>query len=235
MIFTEKHQKILNLLADGEFHSGTELSAALAVSRAAVWKYLHSLSELGLEINAVSGKGYRLEKALELLSAQQIKESLSLKTLSLLSKLEIHPQIQSTNTYLAECAKTVQSGRVCFAESQTAGRGRRGRQWVSPFGSNLYLSILWQFDNGFAAISGLSLAIGVAVVRALSEIGINEIGLKWPNDIYWQHKKLGGILIEVSGESSGECHAIIGLGLNLYLPEKETTGITQPWTDFGAY
>ncbi|NOQ35737.1 MAG: bifunctional biotin--[acetyl-CoA-carboxylase] ligase/biotin operon repressor BirA [Methylococcaceae bacterium] len=232
MTFTEKHYKILTILADGDFHSGTELSSALNISRAAIWKYLHSFADSGLEIIALSGKGYKLDRAIELLSDSQIKAELNQQTSALLSTLEIHSQIESTNSYLVECAKSESSlGRVCFAESQTGGRGRRGRQWVSPFGANIYLSLLWQFENGFSAISGLSLAVGVAVVRALSDMGVKNIGLKWPNDIFWQDKKLGGILIEVSGESGGDCSAVIGLGLNLYLPEKETSTITQPWTD----
>jgi BirA family biotin operon repressor/biotin-[acetyl-CoA-carboxylase] ligase len=149
-----------------------------------------------------------------------------------LSTLEIYPRIDSTNRYLVELAqRETDSGRVCFAESQTAGKGRRGRQWVSPFGCNIYVSILWRFQHNPASISGLSLAVGVAVIRALTAFGVTEIGLKWPNDIYWQNKKLGGVLIEVSSETDGSCSAVIGLGLNLYLPEKETGNILQPWTD----
>ncbi len=232
MIFTDNHTRILTRLAEDRFYSSTELSTDLGLSRSAIWKYLHSFSELGLEIIAVSGQGYRLKRKLELLSVTQIKKALNPKTQSLLSTLEIYPQIASTNHYLLDKMKIkTQSGQVCFAESQTKGRGRQGRQWVSPFGSNIYLSLSWIFENGFASLSGLSLAIGVAVVRALAELGINDIGLKWPNDIYWQDKKLGGILIEVFGESSGECTAIIGLGLNLYLPEKTTATINQPWID----
>ena len=117
---------------------------------------------------------------------------------------------------------------VCFAEHQSAGKGRRGRQWVSPFGSNIYMSILWRFQqDGIACTAGLSLAVGVAVIRALKTYGFNEVGLKWPNDIYCQGKKLGGILIEVSGEADGPCAVIIGLGLNLFLPEIQGQTITR--------
>ncbi len=232
MTFTSKKTALLNLLADGCFHSGTELSAALNISRAAIWKQINALAEFEIEIIAVSGKGYRLKRPLELLSASQIEQQLTAETQSLLSKLEIHASIHSTNTYLVEQAQThSETGVVCLAEFQTSGRGRRGRKWVSPFGCNIYLSILWKFQNGFSSIAGLSLAIGIAVVRALQELGIEGIGLKWPNDIYWQDKKLGGILIEVSGEAEGDCQAVIGLGLNLYLNSKETETITQPWVD----
>jgi BirA family biotin operon repressor/biotin-[acetyl-CoA-carboxylase] ligase len=233
LIFTDSQKKLLSLLADGKFHSGTVLANTLNISRSAIWKQIESLSsEYGVEIIAVSGKGYKLNRPLELLSETQIKSGLSQQSAELLSNLEIYQQIDSTNRYLVERAQTATaSGLVCFAESQTAGKGRRGRQWVSPFGSNIYLSILWRFQNDPASISGLSLAVGVAVIRALRELGLTDIGLKWPNDIYWQQKKLGGILIEVSGEAGGSCSAVIGLGLNLYLPEKETASITQPWVD----
>ncbi len=230
---TEKQKKILTLLANGEFHSGTALAEALGVSRSAICKQLNGLSVLGLQHSAVSGKGYRLDKPLELLEHSKIVSVLSEQNKPLISALEIHDSLNSTNTYLVEHSqRNAPSGYVCFAEHQTAGKGRRGRQWVSPYGSNLYLSILWRFQQGgMAATAGLSLAIGVAVIRALQASGFNEVGLKWPNDIYYQGKKLGGILIEVSGEADGPCSAVIGLGLNLFLPEAEAQTITQAWTD----
>lgn len=232
MNISDKQKKILTLLADGEFHSGTELADALGISRSAVWKQLNGLTELGLSHSAVSGKGYRLDKSLELLVASKINEAVSAQASALISSLEIHDQIDSTNRYLVERSQNnALSGSVCLAEYQTAGKGRRGRQWVSPYGCNIYLSILWRFQQGPAAISGLSLAIGVAVIRALKQHQIDDIGLKWPNDIYSQGKKLGGILVEVSGETDGPCAAVIGLGLNLFVPEAEAENITQAWTD----
>jgi len=229
---SDKQKKILSLLADGEFHSGTELADMLGISRSAIWKQLSGLAELGLQHSAVSGKGYRLDNALELLDASKINEVVTGQAGALISLFEIHDQIDSTNRYLVERSQNNGlSGSVCFAEYQTAGKGRRGRQWVSPYGSNIYLSILWRFQQGPAAISGLSLAIGVAVIRALKQYQISDIGLKWPNDIYSQGKKLGGILVEVSGETDGPCSAVIGLGLNLFLPETQAEGITQAWTD----
>ena len=232
MNISDNQKKILSRLADGEFHSGTELADALGISRSAVWKQLTGLAELGLPHSAVSGKGYRLDKALELLAAPKINEVIDDRVGSLISSLEIHDQLDSTNRYLvARAQNNAPSGLVCFAEYQTAGKGRRGRQWVSPYGCNIYLSILWRFQQGPAAISGLSLAIGVAVIRALKQQQIDDIGLKWPNDIYSQGKKLGGILVEVSGETDGPCSAVIGLGLNLFLAEAEAKNITQAWTD----
>lgn len=231
-MLTDKQKHIICLLADGEFHSGTELAQALAVSRSAIWKQLASLNVLGLAYTAVSGKGYRLESPLELLSAEAIQQVLTNEAKALLGGLQIFEQIDSTNRYLSEQAQhQAVSGLFCLAEQQTAGKGRRGRQWVSPFGCNIYLSLLWRFQHGYAGAAGLSLAVGVAVIDALRELGIDGLGLKWPNDIYYQGKKLGGILIEMSGEADGPCHAVIGLGLNLYLPDSQAEGINQAWTD----
>ncbi|MDD2801881.1 MAG: bifunctional biotin--[acetyl-CoA-carboxylase] ligase/biotin operon repressor BirA [Methylococcales bacterium] len=232
MSISDKQKQILALLVDGQFHSGTELSDILGVSRSAIWKHMQFLASVGLPYSAVSGKGYRLERPLELLAPHKIGLTLNNQAKSLISSLEIHQKIDSTNRYLSEQAQNhAPSGSICLAEYQTAGKGRRGRQWVSPFGSNIYLSILWRFQQGPASISGLSLAIGVAVIRALKIYGIDELGLKWPNDIYSQGKKFGGILVEVSGESGGPCVAVIGLGLNMFLPEAEAEGISQAWTD----
>ncbi len=232
MIVTENQKKIVFILSDGQFHSGTELAKALNISRSAICKQLKSLTELGLIFSAISGKGYCLDRPLQLLDQAEIERQLQPKTLELISELEIHYCIDSTNRHLLEKSQQSPStGVVCFAEYQTAGKGRRGRSWVSPFGSNIYLSVLWQFQQGPAAISGLSLAIGVAVIRALNECGITDVGLKWPNDIYWRDKKLAGILIEVSGESNGPCNAVVGLGLNFYVPQQMATSIEQDWVD----
>ena len=237
MPISSNQKNILAILADGQFHSGTDLANIIGISRSAICKQLNGLTELGIEFSAISGKGYRLNKSLQLLSKTQIEQYLTPISSGLIKALEIHDCIDSTNRYLVD--KSQQSPRdyfnntaaVCFSEYQTAGKGRRGREWVSPFGSNIYLSILWSFQQGPAAISGLSLAVGVAVIRALNECGVGGVGLKWPNDIYWQHRKLAGILIEVSGEAGGPCNAVVGLGLNFYLPEKVSQSITQDWVD----
>jgi len=235
MGFSASLKQILYLLADGEFHSGTELSNRLNISRSAICKQLQSLSSLGVELTAISGKGYKLIRPLQLLSIKQIEHHLTAQTDQLLNGVEIYDQISSTNSYLLQKAQqTHETGIACFAEYQSAGKGRRGRDWISPFGSNIYLSILWRYQNGPATIAGLSLALGVAVVRALNELGVEDVGLKWPNDILWQAKKLAGILIEVSGESGGPCHAVIGLGLNCFIPPKEAGTINQAWVDLNT-
>ena len=168
----------------------------------------------------------------QILEESRIKSRLTRSVASKISSLEIHDEIESTNSYLMTAASTgLPSGAVCIADSQTAGRGRLGRKWVSPAGNNIYLSLMWRFDQGPMAISGLSLAMGVAVIRALKKLGLVRIGLKWPNDILWQNRKLGGILVEVGGNAGGPCAAVLGLGLNTYLSNKEGSSINQAWID----
>ncbi len=228
----ESVKQLLLILADGRFHSGTALAKALKLSRSAIWKQIQVLADWGVEVVAVSGKGYKCVRPIHLLNRQQIESALHPEVSSLLLDLEIHDSIASTNAYLLSLARQEPaSGRVCLAEFQSAGKGRRGRHWVSPFGHNIYLSLLWCYPDGPAAIAGLSLVIGVCVIRVLRSAGIADVGLKWPNDILWQGRKLAGILIEVSGESSGPSHAVVGLGLNFYLPPDSASGIEQAWVD----
>jgi len=228
----DTRKQILEILADGKFHSGTELANRLGISRSAIWKQLRTLSELGLEYLAVTGKGYRLTQSIELLDKSKIYSALTPEVMQQVSSLKLFDQINSTNSFLmSEVGQSFDSGSICIAEHQTAGKGRRGREWVSPFGSNIYLSIRWHFTSGPSAISALSLAMGVAVVRALKQFNIEGIGLKWPNDIYWQGKKLGGILVEVTGEADGPCTAVVGLGLNISLSENVANNISQDWVD----
>lgn len=235
MQFPAIRKTILQLLADGEFHSGAMLAETLNLSRSAVWKQLNGLAEFGIETLAVSGKGYRLAQPLQLFDAAEIECGLDAEARGLLAELIVHDQIASTNTYLMERAHAgAPPGLTCLAEYQSAGKGRRGRQWISPFGGNIYLSLLWRYQHGPGGVSGLSLAAGVAAVRALRRFGVEDVGLKWPNDIYWREKKLGGILVEVSGETEGPCVVVLGIGLNVVLPERQAQGITQPWTDLTA-
>lgn len=227
--------QLIQQLADGRFHSGERLAELCGVSRAAVWKQIRSVkSDTGLQIDAVRGKGYRLASPLELLESERIKDFFSARTRQLLPKLHIHHTIDSTNSWLMQrVAQTADSGTVCLAEQQFAGKGRHGRQWVSPFGSNIYLSLLWRFDLAPAELSGLSLAAGIAVLRTLRGLGCSEAGLKWPNDILWEHKKLAGLLLEVAGESAGPAHVVIGVGLNIKLGSHGAS-IDQPWIDLAS-
>jgi BirA family biotin operon repressor/biotin-[acetyl-CoA-carboxylase] ligase len=226
---------LLAELADGEFHSGEELAALLGVSRTAVWKQLKKLDRFELELYSVRGKGYKLATPLELLDKQGIVEGLSAGSRRLLGDLDIHLSIDSTNSHTLEKAKhNFPSGYVCIAEQQTDGKGRRDRRWVSPFGTNLYLSVLWQFSGGVNAMEGLSLAVGVALARALEELGLQGVQLKWPNDLYHDGKKLGGVLIEMTGDLAGQCQAVVGVGLNVKMPTKSARQIEQDWTDIAT-
>lgn len=222
---------ILTLLADGEFHSGRELGNQLGVSRTAVWKHLQKLEQFGLELESAKGRGYRLDGGLELLDRQTLRAHLHATTRTCLSELEVFPLIDSTNTRAMERAAQGQSGYVCLAELQSAGRGRRGRAWVSPFGKNIYLSITWSFDAGAAALEGLSLAVGVALARVLRDLGIEDIALKWPNDILCHGRKLAGVLLEMTGDPAGVCQVVVGVGLNVAMPASSENQIDQPWID----
>ncbi len=222
---------LLKILSDGQFHSGERLGKTLGMSRTAIWKHIQALQEMGIDCYSVSGKGYRLADAVELLDEHHIRSLLPEDAASLLSTLEVHAEIDSTNRYLMESIRRgLAPGHSCFAESQTAGRGRRGRQWVSPFARNIYMSCYWPFDVSPAVLSGLGLAVAVGVVRAMRELGIEGVALKWPNDILWQGRKLAGILLEMSAESGGPYHVVIGVGMNVNMPDS-VDDIDQAWVD----
>lgn len=224
---------LLPLLADGEFRSGQDLADALGVSRTAVWKQVNKLAtETGLLIDSVKGRGYRIPGGIELLDAGKVTAALRPEASRLLTSLALLESVDSTNAEVLRRAESnCAPGLVCSAEQQTAGRGRRGRHWVSPFASNLYLSLLWEFDQGAAALEGLSLAVGVAVARGLAAVGLPTVQLKWPNDILHDSAKLGGVLLEMVGDASGTCQVVIGVGLNVAMPAAAAKGIDQDWTD----
>lgn len=227
-----QREKIISVLADGRFHSGEQLAGTLGISRTAVWKAVKQLSVSGIDIQAVSGKGYRLPYSVELLDTSQILQHISPSLRRLIARLSVHFEVDSTNKYLMQQAGGgASSGCVCLAERQTAGRGRRGRGWVSPFGGNIYLSILWRFTHSPAVLGGLSLALGVALVRALKRFGVDDVGLKWPNDVVWNGRKLAGILLEMTGESTGPCVVVAGIGLNINMSNCVKGPIEQPWID----
>ncbi len=228
--------QLVALLADGHFHSGESLGRQLAVSRAAVWKQVRKLSEYGLDVHAVRGKGYRLSQTLELLDSDRIRQSFSASTAARLQTLHIAHELDSTSDYLKRSAVPVTPGQVhtCLAEWQHAGRGRRGRQWVSPYGANLYGSLAWGFEHTSSALSGLSLAAGIAVVRSLRRLGVEGAGLKWPNDVLLAGRKLAGLLVDLSGEGAGPCTVIIGIGINLQMPASAAAQIDQAWTDLSS-
>ena len=224
-------EQLLNILADGQFHSGEELGRALGVSRAAVWKQLKKLDALNIPYSSVKGKGYRLPEDIELLDVARIAANLKPR----LDKLDVLLNVDSTNTYLFQRASSYMGQRYAvLAEQQGAGKGRRGRVWVSPFGKNIYLSLLVSFQGGVATLEGLSLLMAIAVERALTKLGVNDLGLKWPNDLYLNGKKVAGILLEVTGEYSSHCQVVIGIGVNMAFAADEGSQIDQPWAALKA-
>ncbi|MCF6282519.1 MAG: bifunctional biotin--[acetyl-CoA-carboxylase] ligase/biotin operon repressor BirA [Candidatus Polarisedimenticolaceae bacterium] len=227
--------RLIEEIADGKFHSGEVIAKSLGISRAMVCKRIQSLRKnQKLTIQSVKGRGYRLAQPLELLEIKTISDALSLATKESLD-LHLHHTIDSTNSWLmGKASDGFPSGSVCIAEQQTAGRGRYGREWISPYGKNIYLSLLWRYPLSPTEVSGLSLAVGVTLLRVLRQIGLNDVGLKWPNDILWDGKKLAGLLLEVAGESCGPCHVVIGVGINTSIDEQSATAIDQPWVDLAT-
>lgn len=214
-----RRQRLLSMLADGAFHSGEHLAKRLRISRGGIWKLVRSLRELGVEVQSVPRQGYRLAHAVDLFDKDALLQSLSPASRTLLDRADILLTVDSTNRYVADNpSATAGHAQVCIAELQNAGRGRRGRSWIAPFGAGICLSIGWQFLESPPTFSALSLAVGVAVVSALRRFGAQEVGLKWPNDLAWRNRKLGGILIEMRGESAGPSHVVIGIGLNMQMP-----------------
>lgn len=214
---------LIGILADGEFHSGEQLGEQLGMSRAAINKHIQMLKEWGIDVFTVTGKGYSLPAAMQLLNEQAINARLDN------GRLAVIPVIDSTNQYLLDRMDTLQSGDACVAEYQQAGRGRRGRQWFSPFGSNLYLSMYWRLEQGPAAAMGLSLVIGIVLAEALQEQGAPDIRVKWPNDIYLDDRKLAGILVELTGKTGDAAQIVIGAGINLAMRAPAADVINQGW------
>lgn len=219
---------ILKVLSDGRFHSGEDLASRAQVTRAAVWKAIQSLQQqYSLDIHAVRGRGYCLASPIELLERDAILGMLEQR--SSLTGLETFLSIDSTNQYLMQAAQERTAPWLVLAEHQRAGRGRRGRAWQSPLAGNLYLSLLWRFHQASANFASLSLVVGILVCEVLRAHGVTQLGLKWPNDVLCQGKKLCGILIEMRGETQGPYDVVIGIGLNFAMPAEAGRQIEQPW------
>jgi len=216
---SRRHQ-LLQLLADGEFHSGEVLAEQLGVTRAAVWKLISVLRDMGVAIESHARLGYHLPHAVTLYDAAAIKQALSTDHQQRLQRIDVLMNIDSTNQYVGDHPATHDHRAVlCVSELQHAGRGRRGRSWLAPFGSGICMSLGYLFNevpNGFSA---LTLVVGVAMMRALHEIGLTDAKLKWPNDVVWQGRKLAGVLTEMRGESAGPTHVVIGIGCNFRIPD----------------
>jgi len=233
---TRRHQALLALLADGALHSGADLAVRLGVSRAAVWKTVGELREHGVGVESLPRSGYRLPHPVELLDAACIGGELDRRGWQLGERLEVLFETGSTNTHLYDApAPLPGEPRVTFAELQQAGRGRRGRSWLAPFGSGLTFSVGWTFADMPAGLPALGLAIGVGVAQALQSIGLADARVKWPNDLVWQRRKLGGLLLQLRSEAGGAASVVAGLGINVALPPKARTLLdvpgAQPVTD----
>ena len=224
------HELLIKALADGAFVSGQLLAEELTVSRASISKYVNTLKEMGLDIYSVKGKGYKLASPLNLLSHDKIVSFLTSDDQQ--ADIEVHNIIDSTNNYLLRrLPNSVSQGQVCLSEYQDAGRGRRGRKWISPFGSQIYLSMYWRLEQGLSAAMGLSLVTALAVSDAIKECCNIQVELKWPNDVYINGVKLAGILIDLEGQPLEESHSVIGIGLNVDMPTSAAQEIDQAWTD----
>ncbi len=223
---------ILSRLADGKFHSGTELGAQLGISRAAVNKSVQSLVDRGLEIHSVSGKGYCWNSPSVLLDQNRLIQALQPVMSSHQLSLTLLDEVESTSSYLVEkLAQGMTGPEVCVTENQISGRGRRGRSWSANPYQNIALSIAWKYEFGPSKTSGLSIAAGVAVMRALQRLGITGASLKWPNDILHNQRKLAGLLVDLRGEADGPTDLILGIGLNVRLGSHAARQVDQPWTD----
>lgn len=226
----EADQALVRLLADGGFRSGSELGDELGISRAGVWKRVQRLADFGLNLESVKGKGYRLAQPLELIDPGIVQRCLG-------DAADLHYQwvTGSTNADALALEGPFLRPQVFITECQLAGRGRRGRAWQSPFAANLYVSIRFTLRGGFAALGGLSLAVGVSVAEALRELEpALPIALKWPNDLLVESAKLGGVLIELAGEMDGRVDVVIGVGLNGRMTAGQAEAIDQRWIDLAA-
>jgi BirA family biotin operon repressor/biotin-[acetyl-CoA-carboxylase] ligase len=214
---------LIAILSDGEFHSGEQLGEKLGMSRAAINKHIQTLRDWGVDVFTVPGKGYSLPEPIQLLEEERIRQQIGYGNVAVL------PVIDSTNQYLLDRIHDLHSGDACVAEYQTAGRGRRGRKWFSPFGANLYLSMYWRLEQGPAAAIGLSLVIGIVMAEVLQSLGADKVRVKWPNDLYLSDRKLAGILVELTGKTGDAAQIVIGAGINLIMRRVENDVINQGW------
>ena len=230
---------LLRQLADGEFHSGEDLAAKVGLTRARVSQVLKDAGTAGLALERVKGRGYRLLEAPEFLDAKKVRSRLielsEARGMPLPGTVEVVDQIESTSSELMRRAQRRDVHRVALAaEWQSAGRGRRGRAWTAIAGGSLTFSLGWKFEQGAGFLAGLSLAVGVAVVRALEAEGFKDVALKWPNDLIHRHLKVGGILIELNGDALGPTTTVIGVGLNVRIPPAARKDIAVPVTDLAS-
>ncbi|MHB1516489.1 MAG: biotin--[acetyl-CoA-carboxylase] ligase [Acidiferrobacteraceae bacterium] len=225
-----QRSSVLARLADGRFHSGTEIGRSLGVTRAAVHKVARQLTKAGIALECRRGLGYRLDPRFRPLALAAMTEYWPAASLH---QIELLEEVDSTNRYLLRQADRGLDihGHCCLAESQTGGVGRRGRTWVSTAYSNILLSCAWRFDATISRLGGLSLAVGVAARAALVDCGLETVRLKWPNDLVCGPRKLGGVLIELRAQAEAPTLVVCGIGINGYIAPGQAPLIDQPWTD----
>lgn len=207
--------------------SGQVLARQLGLTRAGVWKRVQALRAAGVPIHADRRSGYALEQPLDLLDGAAIRARLPTPA----PLPEVVWSIDSTQAELLRRGPAQASPSVLLAERQTHGRGRRGRSWQSPLAAHLYLSLALRFELPLARLAGLSLVVGVSLAESLRALGYAEVQLKWPNDLLVNGRKLGGVLVDVSGEVGGPLLAVIGIGINVHMPAAYAAQIDQPWCD----
>jgi len=217
---------LLCTLAQGP-QSGQALAQALGLSRAGVWKRVQALRAAGVPIGAERRHGYALTQPLDLLDAARIRAQLPATA----PAPEVVWSIDSTQAELLRRGSAHALPAVLLAERQTHGRGRRGRVWQSPLAAHLYLSLALRIELPLARLAGLSLVVGMSLADSLRALGYPGVGLKWPNDLLVDGRKLGGVLVDVSGEIGGPVLAVIGIGINVHMPTAHAHGIDQPWCD----
>ncbi|MBA5206435.1 bifunctional biotin--[acetyl-CoA-carboxylase] ligase/biotin operon repressor BirA [Pectobacterium aroidearum] len=215
--------KLIKILSDGEFYSGELLGEMMGMSRAAINKHIQTIRDWGIDVFTVTGKGYSLPAPMQLLDEDVILKHLPEGGVTVL------PVVDSTNQYILDRLDILSSGDACLAEYQQSGRGRRGRQWFSPFGANLYLSLYWRLEQGPAAAVGVSLVIGIVMAEVLHKLGADGVRVKWPNDLYLKDRKLAGILVELTGKTGDAANLVIGAGINLQMREPAPDTISQGW------
>jgi len=226
--FTE----VLTLLDNNRYYSGQALAQRFNVTRATIHNCIVKIESLGISVERIRGLGYRLMQPVDLLNHAEIQSKLSSQAANKLADIQCLQEIDSTNRYAAEL-ELPQAGEfsLVLAEMQTAGKGRRGRQWVSPYAANIYMSVLWSLQRPLHEAGMLSPMLAISMLNALTELGVSGLSLKWPNDIYCHNTKLAGLLIECSGEISGGCKMVVGMGVNVFMSRFENIQIDQQWTD----
>ncbi len=233
MELNERSQALLERLADGEFHAVEQLSQDFTLSNSDIALAIAQLTKAGVPVESVSNQGYRIPHGIQRLRKAAIENQLKTSIKEKLDDIIILAQTTSTNDYLLDLAKKEHTKNIaCFAEYQSAARGRHGRPWLAPYGTNVYFSLLWHFKKTPTEIVSISLAVALAVVMTLEHHGIQKgLSVKWPNDVYWAGRKIAGVLLEMTSNPKEGCSVVIGIGLNTHIPPELGQTINQPWTD----